>query len=83
MVERISEAKAATLFLALEQYGVRHEDPHPRNITYNAHQGRFEVIDFEFATILSTGRGLKLEDVRVPGKALNADELHAPDCAGS
>ena len=41
-----------TLFAALEQYGVRHDDPFPRNITYDARQGQFCVIDFEFATLL-------------------------------
>ncbi len=51
-VEHMSEEKMKEIFASLEQYGVRHEDPFLRNITYNAREGRFCVIDFEFATIL-------------------------------
>jgi hypothetical protein len=40
------------LFAELEQYGVRHEDPFLRNITYRVSDGRFCIIDFEFATLL-------------------------------
>lgn len=76
VVEKIGQAKVAQLFAELEQYGVRHEDPFARNVTYNPHQGRFNLIDFEFATILETGEGLKLEDVKPEGKALNLDEIH-------
>ena len=48
----ISEAKAAELFEMLEQeYGVVHDDPFPRNITYNARQGQFCIIDFELAEV--------------------------------
>lgn len=48
----ISEAKAAELFETLEkEYGVVHDDPFPRNITYNARQGIFCIIDFELAQI--------------------------------
>jgi hypothetical protein len=41
-----------TLFEELETYGVRHEDPDIRNVTYRQADGRFCIIDFEFATIL-------------------------------
>src|ERR1700733_12891529 len=51
-VERIDEQKAKELFLELEKFGVRHDDPDPRNITYRFSDGRFCLIDFEFATIL-------------------------------
>jgi tRNA A-37 threonylcarbamoyl transferase component Bud32 len=51
-VERISEDRLKELFDELEQYGVRHEDPYLRNVTYRASDGRFCLIDFEFATIL-------------------------------
>jgi hypothetical protein len=47
----------------LEQYGVRHNDPFPRNVTYNADMGRFCLIDFEFATILESGSGFSLEEL--------------------
>jgi serine/threonine protein phosphatase PrpC len=52
IVASVSEEKAAEVFAELEQYGVRHEDPFPRNITYRAQDGRFCAIDFEFASIL-------------------------------
>ena len=64
IVEKISESKLRQLFSELEQYGVRHEDPFQRNVTYSPQKGRFCLIDFEFATILSTGEGLKVEDVK-------------------
>lgn len=51
-VERMSEAKMQATFDALKAYGVIHEDPFLRNITYRASDGRFCVIDFEFATII-------------------------------
>ena len=51
-VERIDEARAQQLFAELEKYGVRHDDADPRNITYRFSDGRFCLIDFEFATIL-------------------------------
>ncbi len=51
-VERMTPDKLQELFLELEQYGVRHEDPYLRNVTYRASDGRFCLIDFEFATIL-------------------------------
>jgi tRNA A-37 threonylcarbamoyl transferase component Bud32 len=51
-VERIDEQKAKELFAELEKFGVRHDDPDPRNITYRFSDGRFCLIDFEFATIL-------------------------------
>ncbi|MCA9079800.1 MAG: protein phosphatase 2C domain-containing protein [Planctomycetaceae bacterium] len=51
-VERMSEDKMQGIFAELESFGVRHDDPFLRNITYRASDGRFCVIDFEFATIL-------------------------------
>lgn len=54
-VEHISAPKLAQLFLSLEQYGVRHDDPFVRNVTYRMQDGRFCLIDFEFATILVPG----------------------------
>ena len=49
----ISKKKAALLFAELEEkYGIRHDDPEPRNITYDSKLGRFCVIDFELAEIL-------------------------------
>jgi len=51
-VERIDEARAKELFDELLGYGVRHDDAEVRNITYRQADGRFCLIDFEFATIL-------------------------------
>jgi len=51
-VERIDEKRAKELFAELENFGVRHDDPDVRNITYRFSDGRFCLIDFEFATIL-------------------------------
>ena len=51
-VERIDEARIKELFEELEEFGVRHDDPDIRNVTYRQSDGRFCLIDFEFATIL-------------------------------
>ena len=51
-VDRIDDQRVKELFAEVEQYGVRHDDPDPRNITYRQTDGRFCVIDFEFAEIL-------------------------------
>jgi hypothetical protein len=51
-VEHIDDQRLKELFLELESYGVRHDDAEQRNITYRPSDGRFCVIDFEFATIL-------------------------------
>jgi len=53
IVKHISEARMKELFGQLERdYGVRHDDAFPRNITYHHGEGRFCIIDFELATIL-------------------------------
>lgn len=54
-VQHISEQRVQELFAELEKFGVRHDDPFQRNITYRATDGRFCVIDFEFAEILDPG----------------------------
>jgi tRNA A-37 threonylcarbamoyl transferase component Bud32 len=51
-VTQLSEARMKELFAELESYGVRHDDPYLRNVTYRPSDGRFCLIDFEFATIL-------------------------------
>jgi hypothetical protein len=51
-VEHLDRDRTAELFAELETYGVRHEDAELRNITYRQSDGRFCIIDFEFATIL-------------------------------
>jgi len=52
-VDHLSDSRTAKLFEELKSYGVRHDDPFLRNVTYRASDGRFCVIDFEFATILN------------------------------
>jgi len=50
---QITKEKADSLFAELERdYGVRHLDAEPRNITYSDRLGRFCIIDFELADVL-------------------------------
>jgi tRNA A-37 threonylcarbamoyl transferase component Bud32 len=51
-VEHLDDARAKEIFAELEKFGVRHDDADVRNVTYRQSDGRFCVIDFEFATIL-------------------------------
>lgn len=51
-VEHLDAERTRELFAELETYGVRHDDPNIRNVTYRQFDGRFCVVDFELATIL-------------------------------
>jgi hypothetical protein len=51
-VQHLDEERTRELFDELLDYGVRHDDPDMRNVTYRQSDGRFCLIDFEFATIL-------------------------------
>jgi tRNA A-37 threonylcarbamoyl transferase component Bud32 len=51
-VEHLDDKRLKELFAELESFGVKHDDPEIRNVTYRQKDGRFCVIDFEFATIL-------------------------------
>lgn len=51
-VEHLDEKRTRELFAELEAFGVRHDDPDVRNVTYRGSDGRFCLIDFEFATLL-------------------------------
>jgi len=51
-VEHLDEDRRKELFAELETYGVRHDDPDMRNVTYRQSDGRFCIVDFELATIL-------------------------------
>ena len=51
-VDQVNPERLKQLFAELETFGVRHDDPEIRNITYRQSDGRFCIIDFEFATIL-------------------------------
>jgi tRNA A-37 threonylcarbamoyl transferase component Bud32 len=56
-VDHLNPERQKEIFAELEQYGVRHEDREMRNITYRVSDGRFCIIDFEFATLLEGGEG--------------------------
>ncbi len=51
-VEHLDAKRTHELFAELEPYGVRHDDPDMRNVTYRQSDGRFCEVDFEFATLL-------------------------------
>jgi serine/threonine protein phosphatase PrpC len=51
-VDQLDPQRCKELFAELEQYGVRHDDADLRNVTYRQQDGRFCLIDFEFATLL-------------------------------
>ena len=51
-VDHLDADRLRELFAELEPFGVRHDDPDIRNVTYRPSDGRFCLIDFEFATIL-------------------------------
>jgi len=65
-VERISPDRLIKLFAQLEIYGVRHDDPFTRNVTYRISDGRFCLIDFELATLI---------DEKPENSSENNDEL--------
>jgi len=50
----ITRVKNDALYAELEEkYGVRHDDPEPRNVTYSQSLGCFCLIDFELAEVLN------------------------------
>jgi tRNA A-37 threonylcarbamoyl transferase component Bud32 len=51
-VDHLDEERTRELFAELIPFGVRHDDPDRRNVTYRQTDGRFCLIDFEFATLL-------------------------------
>lgn len=51
-VEHLDAERIVEIFAELEPFGVRHDDPDMRNVTYRQSDGRFCIIDFEFATLL-------------------------------
>ncbi len=51
-VEHLDEQRLRDLFAELAPFGVRHDDPDMRNVTYRQSDGRFCIIDFELATLL-------------------------------
>ena len=59
-VDQLEPDRCKELFAELGQYGVRHDDPELRNVTYRQQDGRFCLIDFEFATVLDDIKGLHI-----------------------
>ena len=55
-VAHLDEDRRASLFAELLPFGVRHDDPDVRNVTYRQADGRFCLIDFEFATLLPVAK---------------------------
>jgi tRNA A-37 threonylcarbamoyl transferase component Bud32 len=51
-VDHLDEPRMKELYAELEKFGVRHDDAEMRNVTYRQSDGRFCLIDFEFATLL-------------------------------
>jgi tRNA A-37 threonylcarbamoyl transferase component Bud32 len=51
-VDHLDDKRRDEIFAELAQFGVRHDDAETRNVTYRMSDGRFCLIDFEFATLL-------------------------------
>ena len=66
-VDQLNPERMQALWVELEQFGVRHEDRELRNITYRVSDGRFCIIDFEFATLLDGGDNV-VSLKPIPGK---------------
>jgi len=56
-VDHLNAERMKELFAELEPFGVRHDDAMMRNVTYRSTDGRFCLIDFEFATLLNPPPG--------------------------
>jgi len=54
-VEHLDEIRLKALFAELDAFHVRHEDVALRNVTYRRTDGRFCLIDFEYASVLEPG----------------------------
>ena len=67
-VEHLDAARTSELFAELAAYGVHHDDPDMRNVTYRMKDGRFCIIDFELATIL---RGAEVTENVIKNITLN------------
>jgi serine/threonine protein phosphatase PrpC len=78
-VDQLTDDRLKELFAELETFGVRHEDPFLRNITYRASDGRFCIIDFEFATILEpdaeSGEGFDARAAKEHGEEADSTTL--------
>jgi tRNA A-37 threonylcarbamoyl transferase component Bud32 len=67
IVEHLDPVRMSALYAELLPFGVRHEDPFLRNVTYRTSDGRFCLIDFEFATLLdAAGNAISVSPTRPP-----------------
>jgi serine/threonine protein phosphatase PrpC len=66
-VDQISPERLRELFAELETFGVRHDDPEMRNLTYRNMDGRFCIIDFEFAELIEEIGRISTPDLRWSG----------------
>jgi len=66
-VDQISAERLKELFAELETFGVRHDDPEIRNLTYRQSDGRFCIIDLEFAELIDEIRRVRAPDLRWSG----------------
>jgi len=80
-VEHLDDKRCAELFSELEKYGVRHDDPFMRNVTYSQQMGRFCLIDFEFATILPGFEGSD-DNIADPAAASASSAMVGQDASG-
>jgi serine/threonine protein phosphatase PrpC len=72
-VDQLAPERCKELFAELEEYGVRHDDAEMRNVTYRPSDGRFCLIDFEFATL--TGKTNK-KSGKAPVAPSQVPKLH-------
>ena len=72
-IERIDPSRAREVFDELLPYGVRHDDAEARNITYRKQDGRFCVIDFEFATLFDPAGSVPPPNPADPPPTLSLD----------
>ncbi len=79
-VQHLDEERTRELFDELLAYGVRHDDPEMRNVTYRNSDGRFCLVDFEFATILP---GAKLARMQPQASAPGSQGLRWFGCTDS
>jgi len=77
-VQQIGDQRLKELFDELESFGVRHDDPFLRNVTYRASDGRFCIIDFEFATILDEQDAARLGALSAPADLPGASATCSP-----
>ena len=58
MASKMRKQKIDAIFKQLEEdYGVRHDDPFEKNVTYRKTDGRFCIIDFELAEAIDGWKG--------------------------